>query len=66
MRVQVDYFDHADQLGTSISIYHIDLNEFERKIKKVAFARFYVEISNARARACMYFQKIITIVRNIY
>jgi hypothetical protein len=42
MYVQADYFDHADQLGTLISIYYMNLNEFEQRIKKVNFARFCV------------------------
>jgi hypothetical protein len=41
--MQANYFDHADQLGTSISIYRIDLNELEQRLKKVSFARFYVQ-----------------------
>jgi hypothetical protein len=35
MHAHSGYFDHVDQLGTSISIYHIDMIEFEQKIKKL-------------------------------
>jgi hypothetical protein len=59
MHVPAGYFDHADQLGTSISIYHINLNEFEQRIKKLVLHVFVCKISNARARACMHFQKKI-------
>ena len=57
MHVKVAYFDHADQLGTSLSIYRTNLNEFEQRIKKLILHAFMCKISNARARACMHFQK---------
>ena len=50
-------FDHADQLGTSISIYHINMIEFEQKIKKLVLHVFMFKNSNARARAWMHFLK---------
>jgi hypothetical protein len=57
MHMQANYFDHADQLGTSISIYRINLNEFEQRIKKLVLHVFMCKNSNAHARACMHFQK---------
>jgi hypothetical protein len=59
MHVQADYFDHADQLGTALSIYmyHIDLNIFEQRIDKLVLHVFMCKFSNARARACMHFHK---------
>jgi hypothetical protein len=33
MHTQADYFDRADQLGTSISICYVNLNEFQQRIK---------------------------------
>ena len=57
MHVKAAYFDHADQLGTSLSIYSTNLNEFEQRIKKLVLHVFMCKISNARARACMHFQK---------
>jgi hypothetical protein len=57
MHVPTRYFDHADQLGTSISIYHVNLIEFEQRIKKLVLHGFMCKNSNARARACMHLQK---------
>ena len=57
MHAQSGYFDHADQLGTSISIYYINMIEFEQKIKKLALHVFMCKNPNARARACMHFLK---------
>jgi hypothetical protein len=57
MHVQANYFDHSIQLGTSISIYHINLIKFEQRIKKLVLHVFMCKNSNARARACMHFQK---------
>ena len=57
MHVQANYFDHAVQLGTSISIYCINLNQFGQRIKKLVLHVFMCKNSNARARACMHFQK---------
>jgi hypothetical protein len=48
--LQAGYFDHADQLGTSISIYHINLIDFEQRIKKLVLSVFMCKISNARAK----------------
>jgi hypothetical protein len=66
MHVSAGYFYHADQLGTSISIYHINLNEFEQRIKKLVLHVFVCKISNAPARECMHFQGKNTIVPSIY
>ena len=57
MHMQTGYFDHTDRLGTSVSIYDTNLNEFEQRIKKLVLHVFMCKISNARARACMHFQK---------
>jgi hypothetical protein len=57
MHVSAGYFDHPDQLETSISICNINLNEFELRTKKYVLHVFVYKISNARARACMHFQK---------
>ena len=57
MHVKAAYFDHADQLGTLLSIYSTNLNEFEQRIKKLVLHVFMCKNSNARARACMHFQK---------
>jgi hypothetical protein len=40
-----------------ISIYHINLNEFEQRIKKLVLHVCMYKNSNAHARACMHFQK---------
>jgi hypothetical protein len=40
MRMQMDNFDHSDQLGSSISIYHINLNEFQQRMKEVNYSMF--------------------------
>jgi hypothetical protein len=57
MHVHANYFDHAVQLGTSISMYSINLNEFKPRIIKLVLHVFMGKNSNARARACMHFQK---------
>ena len=57
MHAQSVYFDHADQLGTSISIYHVNSIKFEQRIKKLVLHVFMCKNSNARARACMHFPK---------
>jgi hypothetical protein len=49
MHVQSCYFDHADQLGTSISIYHVNLIEFEQRIKKLVLHVFMCKNSNVCA-----------------
>jgi hypothetical protein len=66
MHVQAGYFDNANLLGTSISISHINLNEFEQRIKKLVLLIFMYKNSSSRARACMHFQKKMTFVLRIY
>ena len=40
MHVMTAYFDHADQLGTLLSIYSTNLNEFQQRIKKLVLHIF--------------------------
>jgi hypothetical protein len=49
MHVQADWFDHAGQLGTLISIYHINFEWIEQRIKNLVLHVF--------KRTCMHFQK---------
>ena len=55
MHMQTGYFDHADRLGTSISIYHTNLNEFEQRIKKLILHFLCAKIpTHVHARACIF------------
>jgi hypothetical protein len=67
MHVQANYFDHAVQLGTSISIYQINLNELEPlNNKKSSFARFHVQKFKRTSMRVHAFSEKMTIVWNIY
>ena len=55
MHVKAAYFDHADQLGTSLSIYRTNLNEFEQRIKKLILHFLCAKIqTHVHARACIF------------
>jgi hypothetical protein len=51
MHMQVDYFDCVDQLGTSMSIYHKNLNDFERRM--LVSACFNVQKNRMHVHACV-------------
>ena len=49
------YFDHTDRLGTSISIYHTNLNKFEQRIKKLILHFLCAKIqTHVHAHACIF------------